>query len=149
MQLFNPLNGDEVKKIILADLARTLEADTELQQHISFPRVSWHWRLEMKIYPRTPEIKEVVVTGEAVQVTEAGETIVPVESTHTREVYSSPSREVIAPDQVREQEGLAVSQQRSALSPFMSKKQGGPGPVIEVGRAAENPTSLPRQGRSD
>lgn len=150
MQLFNPLNGDEVKKVIIADIARTLEADTELQEHICFPRVSWKWKLEMKIYPRTPEEKNIEVVGEAVQVKkESGAPVVPETSSHTREVYSSPSREVTAPDQVREEVGMPVNQAKSALSPFTGKKSGAGGnaPVIEVGKAAVNPLTMPRQAK--
>jgi hypothetical protein len=148
MQLFNALNGDEVKKIILADIARTLEADSELQPHICFPRVSWRWKLEMDIYPRTPNEKVVEVTGEAIQVQDNGTPVVAAAETHIREVYSSPSREIVAPDKIRQEEGLAINEARSALSPFQGKKGLG-GPQIEVGRAATNPVSLPRQGRGE
>lgn len=147
MQLFNPLNGKEVKDIILADLARTLDADTELQQHIAFPRISWKWKLEMRIYPRTPEEKVVETAGIAVQVHEkTGEPVVSEAAPHTREVYTSPEREVLAPDQVRESVGLPIPTQKSAMSPFMGRSNR---PNIEVGKAAQNPTSMPKQVPSE
>jgi hypothetical protein len=142
-----------VKRIILADIAKVLEADMELQPHIAFPRVSWNWRLEMKIYPRTPEEKVVEATGEAVQV--VADTAIPVVSEgapHTRVVYPSQTQEVIAPDQARQEHDMPVTEVRSAMAPFMGRSAANlptEGPTIEVGKAAKNPLTMPRQGRSE
>ena len=152
--LFNALNGREAKTAILNEVARALDNDSEFREHLTFPRVSWKWRLEMEIYPRTPSEKIVEANGEMVQVQfkdkdgvltmtrdENGQLIpvVDADATHTREILQSQAREVTAPDAVREAEGLVTQAAR-------------PGGIrtarsAEVGTAAKNPIVSPGLNR--
>lgn len=157
MNLFNPLNGAEAKQVILNEIIRALENDSEFKAHISFPRFSWNWRLEMKIYPRTPEEKVVETSGEAVAMqTEeiAGELhmirdekgmLVPLvteDSSHIREVLRSAPREMNAPDAIRESEQITVSNAvPGGVRPSRTARS------VEVGAASMNPTHSPGLNR--
>jgi len=143
MNLFNALNGKEAKQAIINEVIRALDNDSEFREHLTFPRVSWHWRLEMTIYPRTPEEKVVEVVGEAIQVTrDAAGNLTPVvaeSASHVREVLQSTPREVVAPDAVREAESLET----------VAAAPGGPKVArsSEVGKAARNPVVSPGLNR--
>jgi len=156
MNLFNALSGKEAKQTILNEITRALEQDSEFREHLTFPRVSWHWRLEMHIYPRTPEEKVVESIGEAVQIavergpdgrlmpvpdpaTGAPQPLVKADEPHTRLIISSQPREVLAPDAVRESEGIV---QQSARPGGIRTVRGG-----EVGRGAIDPNISPGLNR--
>jgi len=158
MNLFNPINGAEAKQIILNEVARALENDSELKAHISFPRLTMSWVLTMNIYPRTPNEKIIEAHQDIVAVetktTEAGELVmtrnekgelVPLvteDAPHVREVLRSTPREVNAPDAIREAEGITVNNAtpggvRSARTARS----------VEVGGAARNPVISPGLNR--
>lgn len=155
MNLFNALNGKEAKQAIINEVTRALENDSEFREHLTFPRVSWHWKLEMKIYPRTPEEKVLETSGEAVQImvergtdgllapvpdaTGAPIPVVKEDESHTRLVINSQPREVTAPDAVREAEGI----------PSQMARPGGvrTARAVEVGKASEKPTLSPGLNR--
>lgn len=155
MNLFNALNGREAKAIILAEVAKALDEDTEFREHLTFPRVSWKWRLEMEIYPRTPKDKTVEAAGEAVQMQTVGEgallsmardpvtgALMPVvgeSATHVKEILQSVPREVVAPDAVREAEGMAT--QTAPAGGIRTARS------VEVGKAARNPVLSPGLNR--
>ncbi len=143
MNLFNALNGKEAKQAIINEVIRALDADSEFKEHLTFPRVSWKWRLEMMIYPRTPEEKVVEVEGEAIQMTRSADgTLQPVVAeaeSHVREVLQSTPRQVVAPDAVREAEQLeTVAAQPGGVRVARA---------AEVGKAARNPTMSPGLNR--
>jgi hypothetical protein len=156
VNIFNALNGKEAKQAILNEVSRALDNDSEFREHLTFPRVSWNWRLEMNIYPRTPSEKIVEVVGEAVQMKtvpdpldsskvvmarDAAGNYMPVveaSETHVKEVLHA-TREIQAPDAIREVEGL-------------QQNQAGPGGIrmarsVEVGKAARNPVLSPGLNR--
>lgn len=144
MNLFNALNGRETKQVILNEITRALDNDSEFREHLTFPRVSWHWKLEMIIYPRTPEEKTVEVVGDAIQVIrdEAGNLmpVVPESASHVREILQSAPREINAPDAIRESEGL-VTQTAAPGGVRIANKP------AEVGRASANPLLSPGLNR--
>lgn len=143
MNLFNALNGKEAKTIILAEITKALDNDSEFREHLTFPRLSWSWKLEMRIYPRTPEEKVVESSGEAIQVTrdENGNLVpvVPESATHTKEVLQSVLHKVDAPDALREEAGLATD--AAALGGIKTAR------TAEVGKAAKHPTVSPGLNR--
>jgi hypothetical protein len=142
MNLFNALNGKEAKAAILNEVARVLDNDSEFREHLTFPRVSWSWRLEMNIYPRTPQEKIVEAQGEIIQVArDASGQLMPVvaeQETHVREILHA-DREIQAPDAIREAE--KIQQQSSAPGGIKFAKH------VETGKAAENPVYSPRMNR--
>lgn len=154
MNLFNALTGKEAKQVILNEVTRALENDSEFREHLTFPRVRWSWRLEMHIYPRTPEEKIVEATGEAVQMKteKVGEEfvmsrdengqlvpVVPENATYVKEVLQSAEREVMAPDAVRAAEGMETQAAQPGGIRIARR--------AEVGKAAQNPTVSPGLNR--
>jgi hypothetical protein len=106
-QLFNALNGLEVPEVILNEVRRAFEQYPDFAQHITFPRVSWKWRLEMEVYPREPALIRIESEGQSGLAEFA-----PEPGEKARRICFVGEREVTAPDQVRDEEGLAVSQPR-------------------------------------
>lgn len=49
---FTALNGIEIKKAILADVQRQLDADYHFAQHLSYAAISWKWKLAVDAYPK-------------------------------------------------------------------------------------------------
>jgi len=143
MNLFNALNGKEAKQAIINEVSRALDNDSEFREHLTFPRVSWSWKLEMHIYPRTPEEKIVEAKGEVIQVErDENGNLMPVvdeKESHTKVVLQSAPREVVAPDAVREAEGLTTDM--AAPGGIKTARK------AEVGKAAENPTYSPGLNR--
>jgi hypothetical protein len=148
MNLYTALNGKEAKQAILNDVARALENDSEFREHLTFPRVSWNFKLEMRIYPRTPEEKVVETFGEMVQVARDTDInsstynqlmpVVAADATHVKSVHTA-VQEAVGPDAIREQHELVVNQAK-------------PGGVrtarsVETGRGAENPVTSPGLNR--
>lgn len=142
MNLFNALNGKETKTAILNEISRALDNDSEFREHLTFPRVHWSWRLEMHIYPRTPEEKIIDVQGEIIEVAkDTNGQLFPTTSekdSHVKEVLHA-NREAQAPDAVREAEGISVSQAAPGGIKFAKK--------VETGKAAENPVYSPQLNR--
>ncbi len=55
---FSALSGQEIKRIILADIERNLDADYRFKNHLTYPLVSWKWVLAAKVYPsEAPDIR--------------------------------------------------------------------------------------------
>jgi hypothetical protein len=48
---FSALSGLEIKKIILNEIERHLDADYRFKNHLTYPMVSWKWMLAAKVYP--------------------------------------------------------------------------------------------------
>jgi hypothetical protein len=157
MNLFNALNGKEAKQAIINEVTRALENDSEFREHLTFPRVSWNWRLEMKIYPRTPEDKLVEAKGEMVQMQTVPDPLDPTKvvmardpvtgnlmpviaesETHVREVLHA-TRETQAPDAVRAAEGIATPMAAPGGIRFAKS--------VETGNAAQNPVYSPGLNR--
>jgi len=142
MNLFNALNGKETKTAIINEISRALDTDSEFREHLTFPRVHWSWRLEMHIYPRTPEEKIVEAQGEIIEVAkDANGQLFPTTSekdSHVKEVLHA-NREAQAPDAVREAEGIAVTQAAPGGIKFAKK--------VETGKGAENPVYSPGLNR--
>ena len=54
---FNALNGLEIKKSILNQISRQLDADTRFSHHLTYPRISWAWKLAIDIFPNDTDKK--------------------------------------------------------------------------------------------
>lgn len=49
---FTALNGNEIKKAILADVERQLDMDYHFGAHLSYAAISWKWKLACDVYPK-------------------------------------------------------------------------------------------------
>jgi hypothetical protein len=142
MRVFNALNGEELKQLLLRDVQRVLSQDSELQRHLTFPKVSWTITVDLKIYPRTPADKQIVVLGGIEQVTlpggapvdtlpERGEPVPtgdPLSETLTNE--SPEIGEHVGPDALREEAGIPTA---SAPPQITWARR------VEVGTGAKHP----------
>lgn len=142
MRIFTPLNGEEITKILLAEIKRSLESDSGLHKHIAYPRVVWSWKLELNVVP-SDQSRTLEASGDMVQSkTLKDGTIEDFDAAGLKEEHieiAAPERLVDTPDAVREQEGLPLSEQPQREPTFARR--------VEVGRAAENPTRSPRLNR--
>jgi hypothetical protein len=119
---FIALSGDEIKKAILNEIQRQLDADYRFKQHLTYPMVSWRWELAMKLYPTDgPDVH--VVLDKTIKAPGA----VPPFSGITKDFVLSGERIVAAPsagetaDQVRRDSNLPVPQPRTVAGPAGSK----------------------------
>jgi hypothetical protein len=48
---FAALNGMEMKKILLKEIERQLDADSRFSQHLTYARIDWRWKLATDSYP--------------------------------------------------------------------------------------------------
>jgi hypothetical protein len=131
MRVFNALNGEEVKKILKSDFAKLLDVDSELARHLTFPVISWRITVEMEIYPRTPREKVIAGTGTIEEVDpQTGE--VSINGITPRKIaMATEERRIDAPDQAREEEGIARVEAKPQIT-FARR--------AEVGAGSLNPT---------
>ena len=62
-RVFTPLNGEEVKKMILKEIENELDLDGDFRQHITYPTLEWDWTLRMECQQRTPTTLERHLQG--------------------------------------------------------------------------------------
>jgi hypothetical protein len=67
-KVFIPLNGEELKKMILKEVEKDLDLDTDFRQHITYPTVEWEWTLKLTCQQRTPATLEKQIAGAVVTV---------------------------------------------------------------------------------
>ena len=109
-RVFNALNGQELKDLILADIRKELDADPRIESHLTFPVVEWTWELKIDAYPVAEphmeiEAKGSVGTEEAVEKARKAQTAEKIIVKGTRKV----SPEGQAPDEARAEVGLPIS----------------------------------------
>jgi len=102
---YNALTGEEIKKVILAEVERSLDASDMNSPAITYPMVGWHWKLsifqkagetrEREISAGNPKAEEVVAS-EGVD-----ETPIEIEGGTERFKNNPPS-----PSEVRQAENL-------------------------------------------
>jgi len=120
---FSALSGTEIKKIILSEIERNLEADYRFKNHLTYPLVSWHWVLAAKFYPS--EQSEVHVELEKT-LKSPGVPTPAVDDPHIKIEISS-ERIVAAPtagetaDSARRSAGLEVPSPRIVKGPDHTK----------------------------
>jgi hypothetical protein len=132
MRVFNALNGEEVKKILKSDFAKLLDMDSELARHLTFPVITWRITVEMEIYPRTPKEKIIAGTGTLEEVDPNTSQPVDVTGLTARKIaMATEERRIDAPDQAREEEGIARVEAKPQIT-FARR--------AEVGTGALNPT---------
>lgn len=66
MAEFIALNGMEVKKAILKQIERQMDADSNFNQNLSYARISWRWKLSTDTYPADVPKPAGAVSGELV-----------------------------------------------------------------------------------
>jgi hypothetical protein len=123
---FSALSGQEIKKIILNEIERNLEADYRFKNHLTYPMVSWRWVLAAKVYPsEAPDIRvelDKTMRSPGVPATFTGfDGIEPVEIEVTSErTVAAPAAGETA-DSARRDAGLEVPAPRIVRGPSNTK----------------------------
>lgn len=111
-RVFNAIDGEELRKIILRDLDKELSMDGDFRQHVTYPVVEWTWKLTMKVISRDKPV-ERDLSGKIIQADpETKLSIVIPDDEKPRVLSVQSSRaigEKVAPDKVREQAKMPVS----------------------------------------
>ena len=102
---YNALNGQELKKIVLAEVERAIDNSGLFHISRTFPVVDWSWNLKIKAYPQEPAEEEIGLSRrEAVApVPDHGQTVEEELKGGREEVGKA-----VAPDAVRTEEKLPV-----------------------------------------
>jgi len=106
IRIFNALTGEEVRLIILADIAKAMEDDQQFQKHLTYPKVKWSWKLTVEAYPSQPPLFGAEAEGEGT-VKPAEPEIVVLEGSRAI-VKSDENPEAQAPDEARRAAGMPV-----------------------------------------
>ncbi len=106
-RLFNALNGQELKKIILQQVEKAMDEDFHFRRHLTYPVVSFDWKLVVSAYPLQPPKFEITAEHDVVAAPAGEEIPVPKpEEIGTFELQGS--RKAAAPDQHREESGQQI-----------------------------------------
>jgi hypothetical protein len=113
---YNALSGAEIKEIILSEMRRQLEADDRFRQHVTYPLVSWSWKLAVNVYPNEPANFQVAVGPKTMGDPDAAHDHAEVQ------IDLGTSRDVTAPagqtaDSARRDAGIAVPSPRTVKGP--------------------------------
>lgn len=114
LQLFNAINGIELKQMILKQVEEQLSKDRCFRQHLAYPIVEWQWQLKIKAYPGDqPEVelqhsqKIQQIDEQTKKAVEPSPSAKPIEIKRAGEV-SVEGKDGIPADQAREQFGMPV-----------------------------------------
>lgn len=107
-RIFNPLNGEEVKKIILQEIEQAFGEVADFRPIVTFPVVRWEWTCKLSVYPRDPQDINLQKVGARVSSDATDE-----EMTSTTDVVLQGQNAVgaegmLAPDEARENSSLPV-----------------------------------------
>ena len=108
-RVFQALNGAELKDIILKKIAQEFDANPRFRPHLTFPLVSFGFRVHITAYPMEPPSIDVAGTGK-VGDQEGVDLDHPVESEMMGSVHIDAPRDGgLTPDEAREQADLPVT----------------------------------------
>lgn len=96
-RIYNALSGRELRKTIIREIEDLLDGDERFQNNVTYPKISFKFDLQVKVYPREPEAFTV---GLERTFGESEATGVSVEF--------SQSREAEHPDKVRQDTGQII-----------------------------------------
>ena len=144
-QVFNALGAQEFKAIIMKSIERGFDESGEFADHLTFPKVSWDFRLEVKVYPSASPDRVVVAKGqiERSPVTE--------DQARTAKIVTfSQAAGIDTPDLAREQNALPIPTPKAGADgivgdvAILSPNEPDPIPVgIEVKQAVPGAEPVP------
>jgi len=107
-RVYNPLDGAEVKALILAEVEKAFSEVSDFRPSVAFPVVRWNWNLVVSCYPREPQDITLQKVGAHVS-----SDATPEEMTSTTDIVLEGQNAVGAQgmtpaDQIREEGGLPV-----------------------------------------
>jgi hypothetical protein len=100
MRVYNALNGDELRKILVAELDQALSMDSNFRQHKTYHMPSWEWHFTAHAVPESRGPIEAKVSGAVVLIDETTKQPVPyddddllvIEHSNTAKPSSQPDR---------------------------------------------------------
>lgn len=108
-RVYNALNGDEIRKIVLAEIDRELSMDSNFRQHKTYHMPAWEWHLTMRAVPESRGPIEAKASGAVVLVDETTKQPVPYDDDDLLVIeHSSTAKPSSQPDRVRETANLPV-----------------------------------------
>jgi hypothetical protein len=125
VRIFTPLTGSEIKEILLRKIENQMDADMRFREHLTYPTIKWRWTLEIDTYPNDPgefaiSTQGVVSNpGQAPFADKRGEVSAPKTPSSmvmegiedVRAGVAGAPEDSKAPDDVREQSGMPLTQQ--------------------------------------
>jgi len=146
---FNALSGEELKRIIMNEIQRQLDADYRFKNHLTYPQISWAWDLHVKAYPSDiPEFRiHLEKTIRAPKTEQMDAPPPPREDAPVVEFDLGTSRLVAAPtgettDSARRDAGLPVPAPRVVAGPAGSKVLVDAPDIPIPGNEPEKPASV-------
>jgi hypothetical protein len=143
---FNALNGNELKKAILTQIQRQMDADTRFSQHLAYGRCAWRFKIAIDTYPNDMDRKFEVESGADLMPPQPRREIGPDEKPVQIDIEGE--RTVAAPvagdtaDQVRRDSGLPVPKTHTVAGPEGSRIQvDAPEVPIPSADAEQSPTA--------
>lgn len=109
-RFFTPLNGDEVKKMILKEIEKDLDQDADFRQHLTYPTIEWEWQLKITCQQRESQDVARTITGKAITVDkETNQELPPQADDKPRSRLLKRNRAVTTPDKERIKSNLPVN----------------------------------------
>lgn len=109
-RVFNALNGEEVRKIIISDIEKHLSGDADFRQHLTYRSIEYVFELRMRVTTTEPrQVKATLKSGRQ-QVDPASKEEIAGASSIEKSVLSGQEIDsrVKAPDRIREESGLHI-----------------------------------------
>lgn len=111
-RVHNALNGDEIKKMVLAEIDRQIVGDSDFRMHKTYNLVSWEWNFKLTAHAQQRPV-ERKIEGKIVTITDDNKDFVPQPDDDVVLYDVSTSRAASAsPDKVRSSAGLPVPMPR-------------------------------------
>jgi hypothetical protein len=107
-RVYNALQGDEVKKIILREVEQAFNEVADFRPSVAFPVLRWQWNLKIDCYPRDPQNIEIQKTGAHVATDATDEELTSTQPIELSGQNAVGAAGMLAPDQAREEAGLPV-----------------------------------------
>ncbi len=106
-RLFNALNGQELKKIIMQQVEKAIDDDFHFRRHLTYPVVSFDWKLVVSAYPLQPPKFEIAAEHDVVAAPEGAEIPVPKPG-EIKTFELEGSSKIDTPDQARDESGQPI-----------------------------------------
>ncbi len=106
-RLFNALNGQELKKIIMQQVEKAIDEDFHFRRHLTYPIVSFNWNLIVSAYPLQPPEFKIGAEHDVVAAPKGEEILAPTPEQIKTFEFEGGSK-IEAPDAAREESGQAV-----------------------------------------
>ena len=103
---FTPINGAEIRQMILKDLEEQMAKDSDFSHHLTYPQVKYEVEIKVTCFQRDPQQFSRKVSGAIVQASPETKQPIPVHPTPVVERTVRRSRDIVTPDKDRVAMGM-------------------------------------------